>query len=125
MTAGPTILRPTLDTESRDAWQSLIEDLPRDIPFNGVVHLQALDGHGPQAATEEIGADVRRAGASALALVQGIADADVLPANGLWFVTRGAQILERERGGEISGAVLWGLGKVVALEAPQCHPPAG
>ena len=121
-TAGPAILRPTLDTESRDSWHSLIEDLPRDIPFSGLVHLQALDGHGPQAATEEIGADVRRAGASALALVQGVADADILPANGLWYITRGAQILERERSGEISGAVLWGLGKVVALEAPQLQP---
>ena len=120
--AGPAILRPTLDTESRDSWQSLIEGLPRDIPFNGVVHLQALDGHGPLATTEEIGEDVRRAGSSALALVQGVADADVLPANGLWFVTRGAQILERERMGEISGAVLWGLGKVVALEAAQLQP---
>jgi len=121
-TAGPAILRPTLNIESRDTWQSLIESLPRDIPFNGVVHLQALDGHGPQATTAEVGADVRRAGASALALVQGIADADILPANGLWFLTRGAQILERERIGEISGAVLWGLGKVVALEAAQLQP---
>ncbi len=120
--AGPAILRPALDTESRDSWQSLIEGLPRDIPFNGVVHLQALDGHGPLATTEEIGEDVRRAGASALALAQGVADADVLPANGLWFITRGAQILERERMGEVSGAVLWGLGKVVALEAPQLQP---
>ena len=121
-TTGPEIMRPTLDTESRNAWQSLIEGLPRDIPFNGVVHLQALDGHGPLATTDEIGEDVRRAGASALALVQGVADADILPANGLWFVTRGAQILERERTGEISGAVLWGLGKVAALEAPQLQP---
>ena len=120
--AGPAILRPMLDTESRGEWQSLIEGLPRDIPFSGVVHLQALDGHGPQAATEEIGADVRRAGSSALALVQGVADADILPANGLWFITRGAQILERESSGEISGAVLWGLGKVVALEAAQLQP---
>ncbi|MDE2920457.1 MAG: SDR family NAD(P)-dependent oxidoreductase [Chloroflexota bacterium] len=121
-TDSPAILRPVLDTESRDSWQSLIEELPRDIPFNGVVHLQALDGHGSLATTDEIGEDVRRAGSSALALVQGVADADVLPANGLWFVTRGAQILERERMGEISGAVLWGLGKVVALEAPQLQP---
>ena len=37
-------------------------------------------------------------------------------------MTRGAQILERERTGEISGAVLWGLGKVAALEAPQLQP---
>ena len=121
-TPGPAILRPVLDTESRESWQSLIKGLPRDIPFNGVVHLQALDGHGPQATTEEIGEDVRRAGASALALVQGVADADVLPVNGLWFITRGAQILERERIGEISGAVLWGLGKVVALEAAHLQP---
>ena len=35
---------------------------------------------------------------------------------------RGAQVLERERGGELSGTVLWGLGKVVALEEARLRP---
>jgi acyl transferase domain-containing protein/NADPH:quinone reductase-like Zn-dependent oxidoreductase/NAD(P)-dependent dehydrogenase (short-subunit alcohol dehydrogenase family) len=119
---GPAILVSDLDTECRESWRSLIEGLPEDIPFSGVVHLQALDGHGAKATTAETAADVRHAGASALALVQGVADSDVPPAKGLWFVTRGAQILERERPGELSGAILWGLGKVVALEAVQLQP---
>ena len=57
-----------------------------------------------------------------MALVQGVAESNVTPAKGLWFITRGAQILERERGGELAGSVLWGLGKVVALEAPHLQP---
>ena len=61
--------------------------------------------------------DVRAAGASALAMVQGVADSDVIPEKGLWFVTRGGQVLEREKDGELAGAILWGLGKVVSLEA--------
>ena len=37
--------------------------------------------------------DVKSVGASALALVQGIADSDSMPAKGVYFVTRGAQVL--------------------------------
>ncbi len=44
--------------ESRESWRSLIEGLPDDVPFNGVVHLQALDGHGSRASTTEITKDV-------------------------------------------------------------------
>ncbi len=119
---GPAVLKTTVDMESREAWRSLLAGLPQDVPFNGVVHLQALDGHGAQATTAEIVEDVQHAGASALALVQGMADSDVIPAKGVWFVTRGAQVLERERTGALAGAVLWGLGKVVALETAQLQP---
>ena len=111
-----------VDPESRESWAALIEGLPADLPLNGVVHLQALAGHGEEATTEEITQDVKDAGASGLALVQAISDSDVIPEKGIWFVTRGAQVLERERGGELAGAVLWGLGKVVALEAPHLQP---
>ena len=55
-------------------------------------HLVAQDGHGADATTAHIAADAKRATASALALVQGIGDADALPERGLWFVTRGAQV---------------------------------
>ena len=66
--------------------------------------------------------DVRRAGASALALVQGVGDADVIPTNGVWMITQGAQVLERERGGELVGATLWGFGKAIAREAAHLQP---
>ena len=111
-----------VDPESRESWAALIAGLPDAIPLNGVVHLQALEGHGEEATTEEITKDVKDAGASGLALVQAISDSDVIAEKGIWFVTRGAQVLERERGGELAGAVLWGLGKVVALEAPHLQP---
>ena len=89
------------------------------MPIAGVVHLVAQDGHGTDATTAELAVDAKQAAASALALVQGIADADAAPEKGLWFVTRGAQVLERERTGQLAGAALWGLGKVVARELPQ------
>ena len=120
--AGPVVVKAALDAASRESWRALIEDLPRDVPFNGVVHLQALRGHGDQATAAQLGEDVKRAGATALAMVQGVADSDVTPQKGLWFLTRGAQVLERERNGELAGAVLWGLGKVVALEAAHLQP---
>ena len=119
---GPGVFRMAVDAEDREAWRSLLEGLPQDIPFNGVVHLVGLDGHGAGAATAEIAEDVRRAGASALALTQAVADSDVMPGSGVWFVTRGAQVLERERGGELAGATLWGFGKAVAREAAHLQP---
>ena len=120
--AGSAVQRSSVDLASRESWQTLIEGFPRDVPFSGVVHFPALDGRGAEATTEEMGADVKHATASALALVQGVTDSDTIPANGVWFVTRGAQVLERESGGELAGAALWGLGKVVSLEAPHLQP---
>ena len=121
-TAGDGVVAATVEMERRDAWQTLLEGLPAGVPLAGVVHLVALDGHGPQATTEQMAEDTRRAAASALALVQGVLDADATPANGVWFVTRGAQVLEKERGGELAGAALWGLGKVMAREAVHLQP---
>ena len=116
------IVAESVEMERRESWRSLLEGLPSDVPFAGAVHLAALDGHGPEATTAEIAADAKRGAASALALVQGIADADMAPEKGLWFVTRGAQVLERERTGQLAGAALWGFGKVVAREAPHLQP---
>ena len=121
-TAGPGIFPAAVDPERRASWQALLENLPADVPFNGVVHLLGLDGHGPRAMTGEMAADVQRAVASALALVQGVADSDKTPAQGVWFITRGAQVLERETGGEPAGAALWGFGKAVAREAAHLQP---
>ena len=120
--AGPGVFRTAVETDQRESWRAIASKLPDDVPLSGVVHLVGLDGHGVQATTEEMAADVRRAGASALALVQGVGDADVIPANGVWMITQGAQVLERERGGELVGATLWGFGKAIAREAAHLQP---
>ena len=121
-TVDSMIVKTALDSASRESWRALVAGLPQDVPFKGVVHLAALDGHGPRATTTEIAEDVTQAGAGALAMVQGLGDADVVPEQGVWFITRGAQVLEREQRGRLAGAVLWGLGKVVTLEAAQLRP---
>ena len=120
------IVRRAVVTDRRESWQALLEELPKDIPFQGVLHLGALDGHGPEASTDQLLEDTRNAGAGALALVQGILDADVAPEKGLWFVTLGGQALardyNRESVGELAGATLWGFGKAVAREAGHLRP---
>ena len=60
--------------------------------------------------------------ASALALVQALLDSDTAPEKGVLFLTRGAQVLEREIAGELAGAALWGFGKAVAREAVHLKP---
>ena len=116
------VVRKSLEADRREAWRSLLSDRADDLPLAGVVHLAGLDGRGPDATTGELAADVRHAAASALALVQGLADADATPSAGVWFITRGAQVLERERTGELAGAALWGFGRVVAREAGHLQP---
>ena len=111
-----------VEMERRESWRSLLEGLPEDTPLAGIVHLAGLDGHGPRATTEEMAADAKRTTGSALALVQGIGDADAMPEKGVWLVTPGAQVVEKERGGELAGAALWGLGKVMAREAIHLQP---
>ncbi|MDE2797260.1 MAG: beta-ketoacyl synthase N-terminal-like domain-containing protein, partial [Gemmatimonadota bacterium] len=119
---GSEVIRKTIDMEQREAWQTLLKELPDNVPLSGIVHLASLEGHGTEATTGEMAEDVRRAGASALALVQAVADSDMTPEKGVWFITRGAQVLERERGGELAGAALWGFGKAVAREAAHLQP---
>ena len=122
MSANFAVTEIVIDAGSRDSWRLLIDDLPQDIPLNGVVHLHALDGHGNRATTEEISGDVKHAGESALALAQALVESNSIPAKGMWFMTRGAQVLERESSGELAGSILWGLGKVLALEASHLRP---
>ena len=111
-----------IDMERREDWLTLLESLPPDVPLNGVVHLAAVDGHGADAPTGELAASVRQAAATALALMQGLTDADASAAKGVWFITRGGQVLEHERAGGLAGAVLWGFGKVAAREAAHLQP---
>ena len=116
------IIAMAVEMQERESWRSLLEGLPVDVPLSGIVHLAALDGHGEDATTAELADDARHAGASALALVQAISDADSMPAKGVWFITRGGQVLEHEHFGQLSGAMLWGFGKVVSQEAPHLQP---
>ena len=116
---GSSVSTTFVRAESRESWRALLDGLPEEPPLQGIVHMAALDGHGARATTEEVAGDAKRAGASALSLVQAVLDAGAEPAKGLCFVTRGAQLLERERGGAIAGATLWGFGKAVVREAPR------
>ena len=107
-----------VEAHRREAWRALVEGLAGEERLRGVVHLTGLDGGGEEATSEGLFADVEHGCGSALALVQGLLDADVVPAGGVWLVTRGAQSLGREREGVLAGAALWGLGRTVGLEAP-------
>ena len=105
----------------RRSWREFFASLTRDLPLRGVVHLAGItqvppdpDGAGP-VGSGPIG-EVERLGSSALALLQGLGDADAAPAAGVWFVTRGGQTLAAERGGRLAGSFLWGLGRAAARE---------
>ncbi len=123
---APGISATALDPTDREAWGSLLRGLPEDPPLRGVAHLMALDGHGASATAAEMAEDVTHAASTALALTQGMIDAGAAPADGVWFVTRGGQVLEQDllrgQSGELAGAALWGFGKVVSGEAGHLRP---
>ncbi|MCY3725621.1 MAG: SDR family NAD(P)-dependent oxidoreductase [Rhodobacteraceae bacterium] len=116
------IIPAVVDFENRESWCSMIKGLPEDIPLRGVIHPLALVEQDEEATVEEIKREAKRIGASALAMVQGLTDADAKLENGVWFLTRGAQVLEREHGGNLLGSILWGFGKAVSLEAVDLQP---
>ena len=122
LTLESGLVRVSLPMSRRESWQALFAELHPDATLRGVAHLVSLDGHGAQATTEQLAKDAAQAAKSALALVQGMADADATPANGVWLITRGAQVLEHERAEGIAASHLWGFGKVVAREAPHLNP---
>ncbi len=95
-TEVPGVTTAAIEPSDREAWQSLLEELPDEPPLRGVVHLRALDGHGASATTDGMAEDVTQAASTALALAQGVIDAGVVPTGGVWFVTRGAQVLEQD-----------------------------
>jgi len=122
----PGVTTAVLEPSDREAWRSLLEGLPEESPLRGVVHLNALDGRAASATTEEMAEDVTHAASTALALAQGVIDAGVGPTEGVWFVTRGAQVLEQDllqrTSGELAGATLWGFGKAMSWEASHLQP---
>ncbi|MDE0628612.1 MAG: SDR family NAD(P)-dependent oxidoreductase, partial [Bryobacterales bacterium] len=106
----------------RQAWRSFFESLPSALPLRGVAYLGGVRRDGADLATRELEEDLEAVGAGALALVQGMSDAGASPASGTWFVTRGGQVIERERRGALVGASLWGFASVVDLEHGELTP---
>ena len=112
------LLADEVEAADRESWRVFLERLPADEHLSGVVHLGAVSGYGREALDTELRADVQRVGSSALAMTQGLQDAGRWPSRGIWFVTRGAQVVDGERAGELSGSVLWGFARTVAQEMP-------
>lgn len=116
------VITRTVDMDLRESWCSVLESIPKNAPLCGVVHLLALDGHGADATTNEMAEDVQRVTASALALTQAVLDSNLSVENGIWFITQGVQVLERERTAQLAGTPLWGFGKAVSREATHMQP---
>ncbi len=129
---GQTVVLPegSGSADDREWWRKVFAELPAEAPLRGVVHLAALSGRG------ELTDDVRDALSSALALMQGLRDARAAPEAGVWFGTRGGQVLGGERDGQLSGSALWGFARTAARELadlpvrlidlePGVEPPPG
>ncbi len=114
--AGKTVAAQPTRTTDRRQWRRLFESLPDDVPFDGIVHLVAAGEDETRVTTPRMANAVEHSQRSALAMLQGLADAGVSPTLGVWFVTRGGQVVRRERTAALSGAALWGFAATAALE---------
>ena len=118
---GQDVLRGPVG-EGREAWGSFFGSLSDDVPLRGVVDVSGVREDGSGATPEALESELRSVGSGVLSLVQGLGDSGVTPASGLWLVTRGAQVVDRETVGALSGASLWGLGAVLGLEHEEWRP---
>ncbi|MEE8526588.1 MAG: SDR family NAD(P)-dependent oxidoreductase, partial [Thermoanaerobaculia bacterium] len=112
-----------IDPESRQQTGRLLREAAGDggSACPAVVHLWSLDSGTPEeTAPESLEAAQRLGCGSFLVLAQTLAEADPATPPSLWLVTRGAQRVGTEASGpNVIQAPVWGLGRVVALEAPE------
>ena len=89
-------------------------------PYHHLLHLWSLDGDGNLEEPGALDSALEQVTAAALHLVQAAA-ASGDAGQRLWLVTRGAQPVGKVLPGaaSVTGATLWGLGKVIALEHPE------
>ena len=111
----------------REAWRSFFGALPAEVPLRGVAQLAGAWEDAPEPPAGELRDELEVLGSGALALVQGLTDAGVRPSSGVWFVTRGGQMVGGERpetlsGRAPSGAALWGFASAVGLEHGELRP---
>ena len=118
----PGVRTACFEVDRREEWSALAREVPADLPLQGVVDLSGLDCHSAAAAPADIGSLLVDTGAAALALVQGLDDAESAPSSVICFVTRGAQVTGGERTQGIAGALLWGFARSVGLEMAHLEP---
>lgn len=111
-----------LKLEDAEDWRQLFARMPNRLTLRGVVQLAALDKSGGRTMTSEIlKAEIRHAGASTLALAQGLLRAEARPTAGLWLITEGAQSTDGEPCASLAGSALWGMARGIAVEHPELH----
>ena len=117
-----TVVMAPSDSVDRQVWRSLFEELTSDAPLRSVAYLDGIRVDGSGLSTPELRQELRAVGSGALALVQGMWDADARPINGVLFATRGGQVLGGERTGALSGSALWGFGSSMHFEHANLRP---
>ena len=124
------IVRKAVVPDSRESWQSLLAQLPQALPgpfrWKACCISPRLTATVPGLPPPNFWRIRKTPAAAPWRLVQGLLDTDVSLGKGLWFITQGAQALERgylrESAGQLSGSPLWGFAKVVAREAVHLQP---
>ena len=101
----------------REAWHSLFDEVGSRAQIRGVVYLGYPIVVDPEPL--EVPPEAVRLSTEALALVQGLEDAGTASSTGIWFVTRGGQVVATEALAGFAESALWGLARTAAMEAPQ------
>ncbi len=114
-------IQPTAAEDFRQALRDVT--LEYSIPLKGVIHLWSLDTSPDD---ELVLATLTTASEmvcqTTLYLIQALAAAPMNSSPSLWVVTREAQsVVSDDEMSGIAQSLLWGMGKVIALEHPELH----
>ena len=107
------------DAEDGDYGELFARLAPAGI--RGVIHLRGLDATSEQIWTRDtLELATRQSCGSALRIAQTLVTSALGAEAGLWIVTRGAVRVGDDQPLAVAQAPLWGLGKVIAREHPEC-----
>ncbi|WP_448265465.1 SDR family NAD(P)-dependent oxidoreductase [Nostoc sp. DSM 114159] len=108
-----------IDPSLSDHWQKLISAISQD-QISNIVHLWSYQEQSQNSLIDLEQEQILNCG-GVLHLVQAVVQANFPTPPRLWLVTRGTQAVDSAlpQPVQLSGAALWGLGRVIALEHPE------
>ncbi|MGG6293712.1 MupA/Atu3671 family FMN-dependent luciferase-like monooxygenase [Leptolyngbya sp. AN02str] len=115
--AGTVYIHPDQPDDFRRLFQTLAASGTQR--YRGLIYLWGLEAGATDKTMESLEAASMRTVENPLHLLQALETSAIAPTTPLWLVTRGAQAVISGEAVAIAQSMLWGLGRVLAVEQPQ------
>ncbi|NJO48508.1 MAG: methyltransferase [Leptolyngbyaceae cyanobacterium RM2_2_4] len=107
-----------INPEQPEAFQRLFQRVTTAPTYRGVIYLWGLESATTDMTLDALEAASRLTAEAPLHLLKALETAAIAPPMPLWLVTRGAQAVTPDQPLAIAQSMLWGLGRVLAVEQP-------